>query len=214
MINHSSIQTITSEAELQSRIERLIVIEPQFANAYEKTGLPTLRLRDSGFPQLLKTIVSQQLSVAAADSIWQKLHSADLISESAIINADEEILRSNGLSKQKIRYAKSLAHHQIDYHALAAQPDEQVIQTLTAVTGIGRWTAEIYLLFSLYRSDVFAANDLALQVAYQQLFEIDTRPNEKSLRHYASAWQPERSTAAYLLWSYYHYLKKREGVGV
>lgn len=205
-------QTITSDELLRQQIEGLVEIAPRFSIAYKVTGLPSLRLRDGGFVHLCQTIISQQLSVAAADSIWRRLCDAHALQPHLLLAAEEEALRACGLSKQKIRYLKSLASHDIDYGKLAMQSDEAVIKTLTAVTGIGRWTAEIYLLFSLNRSDVFAANDLALQAAAQALFELPERPNERAMRELATAWSPHRSAAAYLLWSYYHVLKGREGI--
>lgn len=204
-------KTLTDKTALKQNIEALIAQEPRFAIAYEQTGVPLLRLRNGGFLQLYHTIVSQQLSVSAANSIWQKLEQGGFTDEASIIAADEDSLRNRGLSKQKIRYIKSLAAHHIDYDGLETQSDESVIQTLTAVTGIGRWTAEIYCLFSLNRCDVFAANDLALQVATAQLFDLPERPKEREMRKLAEQWSPYRSAAAYLLWSYYGMIKGREG---
>lgn len=203
--------TLTDKKALKQQIESLIRQEPRFNTAYKQTGIPTLRLREGGFLQLYHTIVSQQLSVSAANSIWQKLSHGGFTDATSIITAGEDDLRNCGLSKQKIRYVKSLATHNIDYDGLHRQPDESVIETLTAVTGIGRWTAEIYCLFSLNRRDVFAANDLALQVASQQLFDLPERPKERDMRKLAEQWSPYRSAAAYLLWSYYGVIKGREG---
>lgn len=204
---------ITTSQQLEQQIQALIRLEPRFVDAYEKTGLPTLRLRPADFSQLYKTIVSQQLSVAAADSIWQRLQKANIIDEQTVLSTDNTTFKSLGLSKQKTRYIKSLAEHQIDYQQLTEQADEVVIDLLTQVTGIGRWTAEIYCLFSLNRPDVFAANDLALQVAAQNLFSLAERPNEKQMRQLALKWSPHRSAAAYLLWAYYAILKQRDGIG-
>lgn len=205
---------ITTDEHLQQHIEALIGIEPHFSNIYARAGLPALRLNDGGFTHLCKTIVSQQLSVAAADSIWQRMVDKALITEVALLASDETVLRDCGLSKQKIRYIRSLAEHHIDYDALDVQSDDEVIKTLTAVTGIGRWTAEIYLLFSLNRCDVFAHNDLALQVATQAMFDLSERPKERTMRDLAQAWSPHRSAAAYLLWKYYALLKGREGITI
>lgn len=197
---------------LEAHIEALIAIEPRFRIAYIQTGLPRLRLRKSGFSQLYHTIVSQQLSVAAAESIWQRLQEEGYQTEASLQTAKSERLRELGLSRQKIRYIRSLADHHIDYESLHHLSDEQVIETLTAVAGIGRWTAEIYCLFSLNRSDIFAANDLALRTSAEQLFSLPKRPKERELRELAENWSPYRSAAAYLLWAYYHVIKQREGI--
>ena len=199
---------------LSQHINALIQIEPSFKNAYRQTSLPTLRLRNGGFLQLFQTIVSQQLSVSVANSIWQRLIDAGLNNEQAVLTAETDELRTQGLSKQKTRYVKSLAENCIDYEKLTHKSDEDVIKTLTQVTGIGLWSAEIYCLFSLNRCDIFAANDLALQAASQQLFSLSKRPKEQQMRTLAKAWSPHRSAAAYLLWAYYGVLKKRRGISV
>lgn len=203
---------MTTTAQLQAAVNALIAHEPRFASVYQHTGLPTLRVREAGFLQLYHAIVAQQISVAAANSIWQRIIDSGYATEAAVLAADSEQLRTLGLSRQKVRYVQSLAQHQIDYAALAHQSDKDVIDTLTAVTGIGRWTAEIYCLFSLNRSDIFAANDLALQVAAQHALDLPARPKEAQLRKIAQAWSPYRSAAAYLLWAYYRVVKQRDGV--
>ena len=126
--------------------------------------------------------------------------------------ASEADLRACGLSRQKIRYAKALAEARIDFGALREAPDAQVIATLTEVTGIGVWTAEVYAMFSLGRADVFAPGDLALQEAARALFDLEARPSEKALRAMAAEWTPWRSVAARLLWAYYRVVKDREGI--
>jgi DNA-3-methyladenine glycosylase II len=126
--------------------------------------------------------------------------------------ASEDDLRACGLSRQKVRYAKALAEADIDYKALRELPDAAVIKELTAVTGIGLWTAEIYLMFSLGRADAFAAGDLAIQIAVQDIFELEDRPTDKQLRVIAEPWSPWRSVAARLMWSYYLEAKQRDGI--
>lgn len=204
--------TITDDSTLETHIDKLIVLEPRFADIYAIVGLPHVNLRDGGFAYLCKTIVSQQLSVAAADTIWQRLQAQHLINESALLACDSNSLRQCGLSKQKIRYIKSLAEHAIDYEALTQQDDATVLKTLTAVTGIGSWTAEIYLLFSLNRADIFAHNDLALQASAQEMLALPQRPTERVMRQLAGKWSPHRSAASYLLWRYYRHIKGRAGV--
>ncbi len=156
--------------------------------------------------------MSQQVSVASAAAISKRLEDAGLIDESAVASATEEELRACGLSRQKIRYAGELARARIDYVALRQAETHHVIKTLTAVPGIGTWTAEIYAMFSLGRPDVFAPGDLALQIATQHLFELDARPSEKELRAIAKRWSPWQSVAARLLFAYYRTIKGREGL--
>lgn len=190
----------------------LAEIEPRFAHALELTGPLPLRRRKDGFEQLLAAIVSQQVSVAAADAIWNRLKTARLTGPRKVTGASDEDLRACGLSRQKARYARALASAGIDFRALRDRPTDEVVETLVEVPGIGRWTAEIYAMFSLGRADVFAPGDLALQEAAKILFELDDRPREAALRRMAEAWSPWRGVAARLLWAYYHVAKGREGV--
>jgi DNA-3-methyladenine glycosylase II len=187
-------------------------VEPRFAHALEATGPLPLRLRQDGFEALLDAIVSQQVSVAAADAIWARLAAAGYTAPDSVLAADDEALRACGLSRQKARYARALAAASFDYEALRLQPTEEVVATLVAVPGIGRWTAEIYAMFSLGRADVFAPGDLALQESARILFGLDDRPREAALRQMAEAWSPWRAVAARLLWAYYRVAKEREGI--
>lgn len=198
-----AIHTIKDQADLEKHIKALIDLEPRFAPIYKQVGAPDLRRNTGGFEQLMRAIVGQQLSVAAAASIWQRLQNASLTSPQAIMQANDDDLRAQGLSKQKIRYARSLAAHDIDFTALKAMTDEEVVKTLTAVTGIGRWTAEMYLLFSLGRADVLAVDDLAVKVAAMDLLQLDERPTPKQLYTLTQGWSPHRSAASLLLWSHY-----------
>jgi DNA-3-methyladenine glycosylase II len=203
---------IETDACVAEGAEWLAANIPEFAAILpEITPLP-LRLRDEGFGQLLSAIMSQQISVAAAASISARLDAAGLLGEEAVAQASEEDLRACGLSRQKIRYAGELARARIDYDALRFAETETVIKTLTAVPGIGRWTAEIYAMFSLGHADVFAPNDLALQIAAQHVFDLPGRPKEKALRLLAENWSPWRAVAARALFAYYRVIKGREGL--
>ena len=135
-----------------------------------------------------------------------------MVTPAAVAASSEDELRALGLSRQKASYARALAEAGIDYHALRTAPTDQVTRQLTAVKGIGIWTAEIYAMFSLGRADVFAPGDLALQESARVLFALDSRPREKELRSMAQAWSPWRSVAARALWAYYHIAKDREGI--
>ncbi|WP_422073766.1 DNA-3-methyladenine glycosylase family protein [Tranquillimonas rosea] len=186
--------------------------EPRFATALAATGPLPLRRRRDGFAALLDAIVSQQLSVAAANTIWRRLKAAGLTGPRKIMWASDDELRACGLSRQKIRYARELAAARIDYRALREAPSEEVIERLVTVPGIGRWTAEIYAMFSLGRADVFAPADLALQESARVLFELPARPRERDFRAMAEAWSPWRGVAARALWAYYRVAKDREGI--
>ena len=187
-------------------------VEPRFARALDLTGPLPLRRRADGFEPLLSAIVSQQVSVAAADAIWGRLKAARPGQPRKVMAAGDDDLRACGLSRQKIRYARALAEARICFKDLRTVPDEDVVAALVEVPGIGRWTAEIYAMFSLGRADVFAPGDLALQEAARILFEIPARPTEKALREMAEPWAPWRAVAARLLWAYYRVAKEREGI--
>ena len=192
--------------------EWLAAHEPRFAAALELTGTPPLRRKKDGFETLLSAIVSQQVSVAAAAAIWGRLQDAGVTGPRKIQSASDEDLRACGLSRQKIRYARELSSAGIRFKALRTAPNDEVIATLIEVPGIGRWTAEIYAMFSLGRADVFAPADLALQESARVLFELKDRPSEKALREMSADWSPWRGVAARLLWAYYRVDKNREGI--
>ena len=186
--------------------------DSRFAKALDLVGPLPLRRKPDGFSQLLNAIVGQQVSVASANAIWAKLEAADMHTDHAIRQVDEEHMRTLGLSRQKARYACALANAEIDYDALRKTQTEDVIKTLTKVPGIGTWTAEIYAMFSLGRADIFASGDLALQEGARVLFDLDERPTEKQMRAMAQDWSPWQSVAARILWAYYAYMKSREGI--
>ena len=203
---------IETEADIAEGCDHLARIEPRFADALALTGQPPLRRRGTGFPALLKAICSQQLSVAAAEAVWSRLAALGADCPDAIRRLDEDALRGCGLSRPKIRYARALAEADLDYDALARMSDTEAVATLTRIKGIGVWTAEIYLMFSVGRADVFAPSDLALQESARALFALPERPGEKPLRAMAGAWSPWRAVAARLLWSYYRVETARDGI--
>lgn len=186
--------------------------DTRFALALKQVGPLPLRRREGGFAALLDAIVGQQVSVASARAIWARLVDAGLVEQRRMAMATEADLRACGLSRQKIRYALALAQTDMDYAALEAMPNEALIGHLVGLPGIGRWTAEIYAMFSLGRADVFAPGDLALQEAARGLFDLPARPTERELRAMALAWSPWRAVAARLLWAYYRQMKTREGI--
>lgn len=203
---------IKSDACVAEGAAWLAETDPRFSEALDKTGPLPLRLRNDGFEALLGAIVSQQVSVAAAAAIWAKVEAAGFSNAASILAVGEDDLRNCGLSRQKIRYARALAEADLPYDALRTAPLDDVIGTLVAVPGIGRWSAEIYAMFSLGRADVFAPGDLALQEAARLVFELDARPSEPTLRALSEAWRPWRAVAARLLWAYYRVAKNREGL--
>lgn len=190
----------------------LAEFDPRFAKALALTGPLPLRRRADGFREILNAITSQQLSVASASAIWSRIEAAGMCEADAILRASEEELRACGFSRQKIGYAKDLAAADLDYDALCNMQSDEVIAQLVAIRGIGPWTAEVYVMFSLGHADVFAPGDLALQESAKILFDLEERPKEKAMREMAGDWTPWRAVAARLLWAYYHVEKNREGI--
>lgn len=203
---------IETEACVAEGAAWLAAHDSRFAQALAETGPLPLRRNQGGFATLLDAIVGQQVSVASADAIMRRLEAAELVRADAILAASDTDLRACGLSRQKAAYARALAEARLDFAALGTLPDEEVLDQLIAIKGIGRWTAEIYAMFALGRADVLCAGDLALQEAARVMFGLEKRPTDKDLRAMAAAWSPWRGVAARLLWAYYRVAKRREGI--
>lgn len=203
---------IEADADLAEGAAHLARVCPVWARVLPGLGALELRRRPDGFGAIVSAIVSQQLSVSAASTIHGRLVSAGLDRPETIAAAEDEALRACGLSGPKRRYLRAVAGAGLDFDALRGLPDEQVIATLTALPGIGRWTAEMYLIFALGRADVFAPADLALQEAARLMYGLPERPRPRALAGLAEAWAPWRSVAARGLWAYYREAKGREGV--
>lgn len=190
----------------------LASVEPRFAEVLPSiTPLP-LRLKDDGFGPLLHIILGQQVSVASAQAVWEKLETAGLNTPDTISAASPDDLRAMGLSRQKAAYAIGLAAAGIDFDGLRDRSNADVIKTLRAVKGIGSWTAEVYTMFSLGRADIFAPGDLAIQEAARIIYDLPNRPTERAMRDMAQAWSPWRSVAARIFWAYYAMTKKKDGI--
>ncbi len=194
-------------ADLQAGVDALAAREPAFAAALARCGYPAPRIREPGYATLLRTILGQQVSVFAADAVWRKLAAlGDPADPATIAQASPEDLRAAGFSRQKAGYARSLADEvtsgRLDLHALPAD-DEEAIAALVRVKGIGRWSAEIYLLFAEGRADVWPAGDLAVQIEIGRILGHADRPGEKLVRELAEAWRPYRGAAAVFAWHSY-----------
>jgi DNA-3-methyladenine glycosylase II len=200
---------VRTRTSLHASLDALAAREPGFARVLEIHGHPEPRLSDPGITTLMRTIVGQQVSVAAARSMWAKLEvefgsPPDL---ERLLAASDEEMRAIGQSRQKAGYLRSLAGlvlaGELDLANLPAD-DEEAIALLTRVKGIGRWSAEIYLLFAEGRGDVWPAGDLAVQIEVGRLLGMTERPSEKQLRDLAEAWRPHRGAAAVLAWHSYN----------
>jgi DNA-3-methyladenine glycosylase II len=210
---------IHTEADLEHGIDALIAAEPRFAALIEKAGRPALRRRADGFAGIASTVVSQQLSTASAGAIWGRLAAAfDPVTPEAIIGARTDRLKRVGLSRPKIRALKEIARAivrgDLKLATLGDIEADAAHAALTAVHGIGPWTADIYLLACLGHADAWPAGDLALQEAARLAFGLKTRPTTKEMAPLAEPWRPWRAVAARVLWTYYRAVKGREGAPV
>ena len=199
---------LTAE-QLRTGLDAIAEREPAFARALSLAGYPEPRIRERGYRTLLRTIVGQQVSVAAAASVWRKLEAelGEDMAPDVLLAAEFDALRACGLSRQKQGYARSLcelvAGGELDLENLPAD-DEAAIAELVRIKGIGRWSAEIYLLFAEGRPDIWPAGDLAVQAGIGKILALPERPSEKQARALAEPWSPHRGAAAILTWHCYN----------
>ena len=198
-----------SAEQLTAGLDAVAASEPAIASALARTGYPEPRIRERGYRTLLRTIVGQQVSIAAAASVWRKLEAllGEDIPPEALLAADFDALRACGLSRQKQGYARSLCElvvsGELDLAGLPAG-DEEAIAQLVRIKGIGRWSAEIYLLFAEGRHDIWPAGDLAVQAGIARILGLPERPSEKAARNLAERWRPHRGAVAIFTWHCYN----------
>jgi DNA-3-methyladenine glycosylase II len=197
-----------SAEQLRVSLDALAAAEPAFAAAIARVGHPAPRISERGYATLLRTIVGQQVSVASAAAVWRKMEAilGDPSDPHVVAAAGDETLRTCGLSRQKSGYARSLADEvtsgRLDLANLHAD-DEEAIAQLVRVKGIGRWSAEIYLLFAEGRTDIWPAGDLAVQIEIGRILGHEVRPSEKLTRELAEPWRPHRGALAIFTWHHY-----------
>lgn len=198
-----------SAEKLKESLDILAGIEPAFGAIIARIGYPEPRISAPGYVTLLRAIVGQQVSIKAAAAIWAKLDAAvgGADDPARVAAASEEVLRGAGLSRMKALYAHSLAEEvlsgRLDLHNLPEE-DEEAIALLIQVKGIGRWSAEIYLLFAEGRTDIWPAGDLAVQIEIGRILGLDRKPTEKEVRALSESWRPHRGAAAILSWHHRH----------
>jgi DNA-3-methyladenine glycosylase II len=193
---------------MQEALAELARRDPDLARAHKEAGTPELRRRPAGFGTLLDIILAQQVSASAANAIRARLRAlAEPLTPEAFLLLDDAALRAVGFSRQKVAYGRHLAEALRDRNLRLARvhrmEDEEAILALSALKGIGRWSAEVYLLFALRRPDIWPADDLAVVLALQRLKGLSERPNRARMIELAEPWRPWRSYAARLMWHYY-----------
>jgi DNA-3-methyladenine glycosylase II len=208
---------LDTQADLDAAIKTLVRLDSRLKPVLKMAGMPALRRREPGFTGLAAIVCGQQLSVASAAAIWGRVSKAfDPFHHDAVRRARTDRLGRLGLSAAKIKtlkgLARELAAERINLEALAETDADAAHATLTALHGIGPWTADIYLLFCLGHGDAWPAGDLAVQEAMRIGLGLTARPTAKQMAPLAEPWRPLRGAAAHLWWAYYHAVKKREGV--
>lgn len=200
---------ILTENEIRRRLDVLAENDRHIANALALVGYPAERRGDQGFQTFMRVIVGQQLSVKAAATIRERVEAlvGDPANPDAYDAVSDEDLRGAGLSRQKITYARSLCttvrDGTLDVSALPHMKDEDAIKAITAVKGLGVWSAHMYLMFSLGRPDIWPVGDLAVRVGAGRIIEQTARPTEKECEEIGNRWRPHRSVIALLSWHYY-----------
>jgi DNA-3-methyladenine glycosylase II len=208
---------LETQSDLEDAVNTLVETDPRLKPILDLTGMPALRQREPGFAGLAAIVCGQQLSIASAAAIWGRVSKAfDPFHHDMIRRARADRLGRLGLSAAKIKtlkhIARELAAERLNLEVLANEDADIAHNTLTALPGIGPWTADIYLLFCLGHGDAWPAGDLAVQEAVKIGLGLKTRPTAKQMIPLAEPWRPLRGAAAHLWWAYYRVLKKREGV--
>jgi DNA-3-methyladenine glycosylase II len=212
-------QFLHTQAELEAALAQLILHDPRLKPVAEKAGAFALRRREAGFPGLAAIVCGQQLSTASAAAIRNRLFAAFMpFGHESVRKARTDKLKRIGLSAAKIKsireIGKAVSKGRIDLTKVGNMDADDAHAALTALHGVGPWTADIYLLFCLGHADAFPAGDLAVQEAARIAFSLRKRPDPKALTKLAEAWRPWRGVAAHLLWAYYHAVKRREGISL
>lgn len=195
-------------AQLRHALDTLAQSDADIARSLAAVGYPEPRIRDRGYATMLRTIVGQQVSVASAASVWRKLEAqlGEGCAPDRLVAAAEDELRACGMSRQKQGYARSLASLVLSGEVVLDNlpaDDDEAIALLTRIKGIGRWSAEIYLLFAEGRPDIWPAGDLAVQESVRRIAGLDVRPSERATRELAEGWRPYRGAAAIFTWHHY-----------
>ncbi len=195
--------------QIRTGIDSVAAIEPAFGRALAAADYPEPRIRPTGYQTLLRTIIGQQVSVAAAASVWRKLEAelGEDMAPETLLERDFDTLRACGLSRQKQGYARSLCELVVDGDLPLdnlPEDDEEAIAELIRIKGIGRWSAEIYLLFAEGRPDIWPAGDLAVMAGLHKILSLPERPSEKQARVMSEAWRPHRGAIAIFTWHCYN----------
>lgn len=208
-------QRIETEADIARGLDALVALDRRLGPVRAAAGAVPLRRSPPGFESLASIIVSQQVSRASADAIFGRLaRLVDPLTPQGLLAAGETALIEAGLSRAKQRtltaVSLAVASGALELEALSARPAEEAAAALTAIVGIGPWTAEVYLLVAAGHADIFPSGDVALQSAVAHALALERRPGGKALALMAESWRPWRSVAARLFWAYYRTIRGTE----
>lgn len=197
------------QTHINNAIQQIAAVDKDVALAMQSNTYPSPRIRPAGFETFLNTIISQQLSLKAADTIWGRVCKLmPEVTAENLLSVSDIALREAGLSQRKMEYAQGLAKAIVDGsfvpEALSSMTDQEAIEMITQLRGFGQWSAEIYLMFSLRRQDIFPADDLILLTSLQKLKNLSERPKPKEAREMVAHWSPWRSAGSLFLWHYHH----------
>jgi DNA-3-methyladenine glycosylase II len=197
-----------NQAKIKRHLNKLALLDADLERGLELVRYPRPRIREQGFATLLSTVVGQQISTQAAAAVMHRVRALlPKMEATEVLQLPPGALREAGLSQRKVEYveglAQAMAEGSFDPSQLETMDDPMAIKAITSLRGFGPWSAEIYLMFSLQRSDIFPAGDLALRIALQKLKGIDTALDEKQARELVAGWSPYRSTGSLFLWHYY-----------
>lgn len=213
----TSLERLDSAEVLARHLNKLLKLDKRLVDVQRRAGPFEIRKQPGGFAGLAKVICGQQLSVASARAIWGRFEQLEgALDPAGYLALSEETVRGVGFSLGKFKtvrvIAEAVASGALDFDRLETLPADEAAAELTALKGIGPWTAEIYLMFCSGHPDVFPSGDLALQKAVQWAFGLDAQPTSKQLVGIASDWAPHRHAAALLFWRFYAMVKQKEGV--
>ena len=208
-------QSILTQQDITHGLKKLLAIDPRLIPIANRAGELPLRLQEPGFAGLTRIVIGQHVSTASAAAINRRfIKEIDPITPQAFLEAGEDAWIRIGLTRAKQATIKNLAlqilDHKLDLQSLIQLPADEAVKQLTALKGIGPWTADVYLLFCAGHGDIFAAGDLAIREAVRHAFDMKERPSEKQLRELSKLWTPHRAIASRLFWTYYEQLKNKK----
>ena len=208
--------TIRDLSDIDTGLKQLVALDPRLETVVSAAGTVPLRLSEPGFASLASIIVSQMVSKASAGAIWNRIVAQGPVTPAGYLAIAPDISATFGLSRAKAKtlagLAQAMVEERVDLDALLCMPPEEAIAALTALPGIGPWTAEVYLMFCGGHADVFPSGDVALQAAVAHAFALEARPSPRQLRQLATIWSPWRSVAARLFWAYYATRMRRDAL--